>query len=91
MLMMRQIPSSHNVESSLDNDFIEWSPEPPSEQPDNAPYLPSPEEIEIQCREIRRDWSEAEYRKRSGQPYKPLVLATTPCRMSFPDFYLDNA
>lgn len=94
MLMLTQTPLNDHPEFSTDGDYAEWNPKGPDTQDvsSNEPYLPSPEEIAEHCREIRRDWSEAEYRKRSGQPYRPLEIATTPCRISFSDlFYLDNS
>ena len=94
MLMFRQAPLSDDLELTDDYSQTEWNSTPRSSQAGtaNEPYLPSPEEIEEHCRQIRRDWSENEHRKRAGHSFQPLEIATTPCRISFSDlFYLDNS
>lgn len=47
-------------------------------------YLPSQEEIERCCREIRRSWSESEHRRRAGVGANRLRLAILPCRTHLP-------
>ena len=47
-------------------------------------YLPSQEEIERCCREIRRGWSESEHRRRAGLASNRLRLAIFPCRTYLP-------
>jgi hypothetical protein len=47
--------------------------------------MPSLEEIEEHCREIRREWSEQEHRRRAAVGGERLLIAITPCRISLPD------
>jgi hypothetical protein len=70
---------------------LQQRPHTESPSPSDAPpreewhtYLPSPEEIENRCREIRRNWSESEHRRRAGLGAKRLRLAILPCRTSLP-------
>ena len=92
MLLLRQTSLNEHQDLDHHTEDSDWETSHYLEESDNQPYLPSPQEIERHCREIRRSWSEAEYRKRAGHRTQPLELATTPCRISFYDlFYLDHS
>jgi hypothetical protein len=73
MLQLQQ-PTEADVQSSPDDlPTSEWTT-----------YLPSQEEIERCCREIRRGWSESEHRRRAGVAVNRLRLAVLPCRTYLP-------
>ena len=81
MQLLTQTPL--NERDLLDENLeeLDWE----LEEAEGQPYLPSPWEIERCCREIRRGWSESEYRKRAGYRAGPLEIATSPCRVSLYD------
>lgn len=78
MIALSQTPSS---EQHQNLEELDWE----MEEAEGQPYLPSPWEIQRLCSEIRRNWSEAEYRKRAGHRVEPLEIATTPCRILLSD------
>jgi hypothetical protein len=78
MLLLTQTPSTERLLLDENIEELDWE----MEEADGQPYLPTPWEIQRCCREIRRGWSESEYRKRAGYSVRPLEIAATPCRVS---------
>jgi hypothetical protein len=78
---MTMIASQNQVTPATSANMHADSPVPS----DGGPYMPSLEEIEEHCREIRREWSEQEHRRRAAVGGERLLIAITPCRISLPD------
>lgn len=58
-------------------------PDDDAEAAISEPYLPTPEEIAAACREIRKEWSEEERRKRAGlSSVSSCTLATRVFKLS---------
>lgn len=74
MLELQQPSELETLSSADDSPSGEWTT-----------YLPSQEEIERCCREIRRGWSESEHRRRAGLGVNRLRLAVFPCRTYLPN------
>ncbi len=73
MIQLQQPPQIENAAPAAPPVREEWHT-----------YLPSQEEIENCCREIRSHWSESEHRRRAGLGAKRLRLAILPCRTFLP-------